>query len=201
MIDNRITFQNHSRRWHGQWEEKTFCVILYLETQSLKTVQVRYRKRFNFNNFPHKFQITRWVKKFKDTGTLIKSTKKAQLSTSGRKFTARPPENVDAVRDSVARSSNKSLQRRSQELGLSRSSIHRILKSYFQLYPYRIQIKQTLTQNDMEKRVETCRWFKSKIEELTDFLQNVWFSDEAHFSLSGYVYSKNPVFWGAQAPD
>ena len=132
---------------------------------------------------------------------MIKSTKKAQLSTSGRKFTARPPENVDAVRDSVARSSKKSLQRRSQELGLSRSSIHRILKSYFQLYPYRIQIKQTLTQNDMEKRVETCRWFKSKIEELADFLQNVWFSDEAHFSLSGYVYNKNPVFWGAQAPD
>ena len=32
-------------------EEKTFCVTLYLETKSLKTVQVRYRKRFNFDNF------------------------------------------------------------------------------------------------------------------------------------------------------
>ena len=41
-----------------------------------KTVQVSYLRRFNFDNFPHKFQITHWVKKLKDTGTLIKSSKK-----------------------------------------------------------------------------------------------------------------------------
>ena len=163
-------------------EEKTFCVTLYLGMKSLKTVQARYHRRFNFNNFPHKFQITRWVKKFRDTGTLIKSTKKGQKSTSGRKLTARSPENVDAVRDSVWRSPKKSLRRRSQELGLSHSSVHRILKNGLHLYPYRIQIKQTLTRNDMAKRVEMCQWFESKIEENPDFLQNVWFSDETHFS-------------------
>ena len=77
----------------------------------LKMVQARYRRRFNFNNFPHKFQITQWVKKFKDTRTLIKSTKKGQKSISGRKLTARSPENVDAVRDSVGQSPKKSLWR------------------------------------------------------------------------------------------
>ena len=69
------------------------------------------------------------------------------------------------------------------------------------MYPYRIQIKLTLTQNDIAKCAEMCRWFVSKIEEMPDFLQNVWFSDEARFSLSGYVNSKNSVFWGAQVPD
>ena len=107
----------------------------------------------------HKFQITCWVKKFKDTGTLIKSTKKRQKSTSGRKLTARSPENVDAVKDSVGWSPKKSLLRRCQELGFSRSSIHRILKNDLQLYPYRIQIKQTLTQNHMTTCVEVCQWF------------------------------------------
>ena len=29
----------------------------------------------------------------------------------------------------------------------------------------------------------------------------MWFSDEAHFSLSGHFNSKNSVFWGSQAPD
>ena len=118
----------------------------------------------------HKFQITCWVKKFKDTGTLIKSTKKRQKSTSGRKLTARSPENVDAVKDSVGWSPKKSLLRRCQELGFSRSSIHRILKNDLQLYPYRIQIRQTLTQNDMTKCVEMCQWFEIKIEENPDFL-------------------------------
>ena len=113
-------------------EEKTFCVTLYLETKSLKTVQARYRRRFDFNNFPHKFQITRWVKKFKDTGTLIKSTKKGQKSTSDRKLRARSLENVDAVRDSVGRNPKKSLRRHSKKLGLSRLSVHRILKNDLQ---------------------------------------------------------------------
>ena len=96
--------------------------------------------------------------------------------------------------------SKKVTPRRPQELDLSRSSVHRILKNDLQLYPYRIQIKQTLTQNDMTKRVEMCQWFQSKIEENRNFLQNVWFSDEAHFSLSGHVNSKNSVFWGSQVP-
>ena len=102
LIENRITF-HLIKEMAWLIEEKTFCVTLYLETKSLKTVQARHRRRFIFNNFPHKFQITRWVKKFKDTGTLIKSTKKGQKSTSGRKLTARSPENVNAVSHSVGR--------------------------------------------------------------------------------------------------
>ena len=66
-------------------------------------------QKVNFNNFPHKFQITRWVKEFKDTETLIMSIKKGQKSTSARMLTARSPENADAVRDSVGQSPKKSL--------------------------------------------------------------------------------------------
>ena len=102
LIENRTTF-HLIKEMAWSIEEKSFCVTLYLETKSLKTVQARHRRKFIFNNFPHKFQITRWVKKFKDTGTLIKSTKKGQKSTSGRKLTARSPENVNAVSHSVGR--------------------------------------------------------------------------------------------------
>ena len=44
-------------------------------------------------------------------------------------------------------------------------------------------------------------WFQNKIEGDPDFLNHVWFSDEAHFMLSGHVNSKNNVFWGTQAPE
>ena len=111
LIDNRTTKSFKEMLW--SMGEKTFCVTLYLETKSLNTVQAR----CNSNTFPHKFQITRWAKMFKDTGTMIKSTKKGQFSTSGRKLTARSSENVDAVRDSVARIPKKSLRRRSLVLG------------------------------------------------------------------------------------
>ena len=123
LIENRITF-HLIKEMARSLDKKTFCVILYLEKKSLKTVQARYLRRFNFNNFPHKFQITRLVKKFNDTATLIKSTKKAQKSTSGRKLTAKSLENVDALRDSVGQNPKNSPQRRSQELGLSRIKSH-----------------------------------------------------------------------------
>ena len=41
-------------------------------------------------------------------------------------------------------------ERHSQEFGLSRASLQRILKKYLQLYPYRIQIKHNLKSADMK---------------------------------------------------
>ena len=132
---------------------KIFCVTTYLETISFKTVQVKSIGKFNFNYHTQKRQIYRWVYKSQATGSVNNLNKKAENPRSGRKLTARCPENVDMVRDSVGRSPKKSLRRRSQELGLSRASLQRILKNDFQLYLNRIQIKYKLMPVDMEKRL------------------------------------------------
>ena len=180
-------------------EEKIFCVTLYLETKSFKTAQAKFRRKFNFNNYPQKSQIYHWVRKFRATGSVNNLNKKSENPKSGRKLTARCPDNVDAVRDSVGRNLKKSLRRRCQELGLSRASLQRILKNDLQLYPYKIHVKHKLTSADMEKRLEMCRWFENKIEENPDFLDHVWFSNEAHFWLCGHVIAIT-VFTGAQKP-
>jgi len=49
----------------------------------------------------------------------------------------------------------------------------------------------------MRKRVIMCQWFCDKIDAVPDFFDNVWFSDEAHFLLSGHVNSKNNILWGS----
>jgi len=46
-----------------------------------------------------------------------------------------------------------SLRRRSQELGINRESVRKILISDLHIYPYRIQIKQKLTPDDIGKQV------------------------------------------------
>ena len=74
---------------------------------------------------------------------------KAENPRSSRKLTARWPDDVDVVRDSVRWSPKKSIQRHSQKLGLSCTSLQRILKD-FQLYPYRIQITYKHTPADRE---------------------------------------------------
>ena len=82
-------------------EEKIFCVTTYLESKSFKIAQAKSHRKFNFHNYPQKSQIYHWVHKFQATGSVNNHNKNAENPRSGRKLTARCPDNVDVVRDSV----------------------------------------------------------------------------------------------------
>jgi hypothetical protein len=180
--------------------QKVFCVKKYFKKNSYKYAITKFRETYDHNKFPSKTDIYRWKTKFETMGTINNMRMKYPQSKTGRKFSARSPDNVRAVRDSVGRSPKKSIRRRSQDLGLTRMAVQRILIKDLHLYPYWIQIKHKLTPADKEKRVIMCNWFADKIEEEPDFLDTSWFSDEAHFLLSGHVNSKNNVFWGTEPP-
>ncbi|XP_068227956.1 uncharacterized protein [Palaemon carinicauda] len=131
--------------------------------------------------------------------TSIVNTLTNRQSQSGRPKSSKTPHNT-AVRDSVVRSPSKSVRQRSQELGINRESVRRILNADLHLYPYRIQIKAKLTPEDMRKRVIMCQWFCDKTDTVPDFLDNVWFLDEAHFLLSSHVNSENNIYSGSTHP-
>ena len=46
-----------------------------------------------------------------------------------------------------------------------------------------------------------CTWFQWKIDNEPRWIENVWFSDETHFLLTGNVNSKNCVYWSSHPPD
>ena len=175
----------------------------YFANKSYTVVQANFRREFLCRNAPSKSRNFEWVKKFREHGTLQNLNSKGITDTySGRKVSARTVRNIDAVRNSVGHSPKKSLRRRSQELGISRESLRRVLKAdLLHLYPYQFQIKQKLTEADMAKRVTMCEWFCDTIEDNPDVLDHVWFSDEAHFLLSGHVNSKNNVYWDTASPE
>ena len=81
-----------------------------------------------FNNYPQKSPIYCWVLKFQATVSVNNIYKKAENPRCGRKLTARCPNNMDAVRNSVRRSPKKSPRRRSQELGLSHALLEKVNK-------------------------------------------------------------------------
>ena len=174
-------------------EQKIFCVKTYYETKSFKIVQARFRRKFSFNQFPNRSQIFKLVKKFEAHGTCGDS-RVAGLSPSGLPITISTPNNVSRVQESVGRSPSKSLCRRSQELGISVSSVRRMLVKDLKLYPYRIHVKHELTKNDKEKRVAMCQWFSETIDNNEKFLNDVWFSDEAHFLLMVTLTLKTGCF-------
>ena len=170
-------------------EQKIFIAEAYFRQNSIHPVQLQFKEPFGCCQFLVNSMIYRWVNKFRTHGTVHNLNRKDtnRQSHSGRPKSSRTPQNVAAVRDSVVHSPSKSVRRRSQELGINRESVRRILIADLHMYPHRIQIKQKLTPDDMRKRVIMCQWFCDKIDAVPDFLDNAWFSD-------GHIFCC-PVTW------
>jgi len=158
-------------------EQKIFIIEAYFRQKSIHAAQLQFKEPFGCREFPFYSMIYRWVNKFRTHGTVHNLNRKDtnRQSHSGRPKSSRTPHNVAAVWDSVVHSPSKSVRRRSQELEINRESVQRILIADLHMYPYRIQIKQKLTPDDMRKRMIMCQWFCDNIDAVPDFLDNVWF--------------------------
>jgi hypothetical protein len=63
-----------------------------------------------------------------------------------------------------------------------------------------MQVFHELIPGDNAKRVNSCRWFKNLIRGNICVLDQVFFTDEASFHLSGYVNSQNYRTWKTENP-
>jgi hypothetical protein len=85
-------------------------------------------------------------------------------------------------------------------LGLTKTSVHRILTDELKLYPYKIQVMQVLSDNDKVRRLRFAKWGAVFFEDHPLVLKRLWFTDEAHVDLTGYVNKQNMRFWATQNP-
>jgi hypothetical protein len=116
-------------------------------------------------------------------------TKRTLLDLHGR---GRPEMSENTVHDIANRllaSPRKSLRILLQEIGLSRSTCQRAAKKAG-LLAYQFRVVQELKQQDYDKHMMYCRWFRTFIDENPGILVYTLFSD-AWFHLSGYVNSQN----------
>ena len=180
-------------------ERKVFIVEAYFRQKSIRKAQLRFKNQFRCREFPDLAMTYRWVNKFRTHGTVYNLNHKDlnRQSHSGRPKSSKTLHNVATVRNSVSRSPSKSVCRRSELLGIPLEYVRRILIADLSLYAYRIQIKQKFKLEVMRKRKTICQWFCNKIDAVPAFLDNVWFSDEENFVLSGHVNFKNRIFWGS----
>ena len=102
---------------------------------------------------PHQKFILYTVQKFMTKGTLFDCQRQGKAAAA---ITARFPANIDRVRASVQQSSKKSLRRRSQKLGISVTSLQRMLRKDLSKFPYKISTCHKLTDTDKQKRTEMC---------------------------------------------
>lgn len=176
--------------------QRTKVIEFWHQTKSVVKVQREYRRFFNTAHAPNPRTIRRTVDKFSTVGTVCNVNK----GRSGRRRTARSEENVQAVREAVVRSPRKSIRRLSKESSMHRTSVHRILTTDLQLFPYKIQSQSQLTDEQREKRLQFARWFSEKLEADDHFLRKIHMTDECHAHLTGKINKHNFRYWGTENP-
>ena len=96
---------------------------------------------------------------------------------------------------------NDSLRRASEALQISKISLYRILKYFLNFHRYKISVHQLLVNKAMARRVEFCQQFSLMSESRELAAENcIVFSDEAHFSLGGFVNEQNVRFCKTEPP-
>ena len=71
------------------------------------------------------------------------------------------------------------------------------MKHDLNLYPYKLEIKQSLTDSDKVQRFQMCTWLNEMMEK-EHWVGKIWFSDEAHFHLDGSANSQTCRIWGTE---
>jgi hypothetical protein len=86
--------------------------------------------------------------------------------------------NIECVVNAIAQSPRKSTCRLAQQVNITHTSVHRILKNDLKLYPYKVQLVHQLLLADRVHRAMFSEWFVNKRREENDFVQHLITSDE-----------------------
>ena len=108
--------------------EKSQCVMWLHETKSPKTVQRRFLTNFGRPS-PDVKTIKNWYSKFMDTGSV-----KDRPRTGRTRVT---DASVEEVRQTVDTSPRKSTRAISTDIGIPKSTVHKILRKQLSLFPYK----------------------------------------------------------------
>lgn len=155
-------------------EQRVKVIEAYYENgRSNKNAFRALRDFFGQHNRPTESAIGKIVKKFKQTGSV------ADVKAPLRARVRRSAENIAAVRENVAENPGTSIRHRAQELNLSATTLHRILRKDLSLHAYKIQLTQELKHADHLKRRTFADWMHEQRQINEDFSQKIIFSDEA----------------------
>ena len=102
-------------------DQRIFVVKHYYETKSVTNIKRKFETHFK-NTCMSRKHIYKIVNKFEQSGLVDDAAK------SGRLRSSRSEENVHAIRDLLSNSPEKSVRRTSSKTGISKSSVHNIIR-------------------------------------------------------------------------
>ena len=125
------------------------------------------------------WETKRQCKAIRDTGSIDLS------SPSGCQTTIRTKGAIEEITHRLERRKPLSSRRTTRQLGISRSSIRRILRNDLGLRAYKIQNELLLTNEHKEKRVKFAKWIRTNFRK--ENTMEILFSDEKLFDIDGVL--------------
>jgi hypothetical protein len=118
---------------------------------------------------------------------------------SGRKRSERRDENYLRVMGDVLQTPKLGIRKRAPSLDMTRMTVQRILKE-LQQKPYHMTRRHQLLQPDYQNRMNWANDFLAKQTADPYYEDSIWWTDEAHCHLNGYVNTHNSIHWGSVKP-
>ena len=117
--------------------------------------------------------------------------------------TGRPVSKSDEIKEDIEGrlndAPNTSLRRMSLELDASYSTVRKVVREC-KFKPYIPRLRQELSEDDFDRRVEFCELFQEMMEDQPDLPELIIWSDEAKFHVNGSVNRHNSVYWCKENP-
>ena len=176
--------------------ERSKILESYFSTKWVVLIQREFPREFPGRKTPCRKTMTKIAEKFWNTGSVGNGNK----GHGGRYVTVRTRANFQTVRKYLEQSPWKSTWRLSQEVGISRTTVQRIIHNDLKLFLYKVQIVQKQTDTNKDKGVNFVK--PSVKESRTTQVILAWFylvMKPIH--LSGHVNKQNMRFRASQEPD
>ncbi|GBM21266.1 hypothetical protein AVEN_149856-1 [Araneus ventricosus] len=176
--------------------ERIFIVRTYYSNNNSPIVtQRKFATEFKLKTTgPSASTINRLIQKFERTGSVCDD----MFGNVGRPLSVKTPEKIERRSQVFERSPRTSIRKAAQQVGIKRESVRQIAVADLQLFPYKIQIHQRLSQRSVEQRLEFANTIVEMIDSDQFDVNMLWCSDEAHFHLDGYVNMQNWRIWGTE---
>jgi hypothetical protein len=161
--------------------QRVFIVEHYLASRSYLTCKNEFKDAFPDSPVPNKSTVSRLVNRFRDTGSVQDRNLYGRLSVLS-------DHSLDDIRETLLRSPRKSLSKLSLQSRLSYGSVHKATE-ILKLHLHRVHVMHELEEPDKEKTTSVLQMVYTLHSRGTDSVDEVFYSDEAWFHLSGYVNS------------
>lgn len=175
--------------------DKILLVELFIENQKCFRATIRkfatIKGLKSKSQYPAESTVRAIVKKFYETGNVAEKARSGRPSCSG--------ETVDKVREAHENGCS-SLNAIHMETNIPKSTCRKIMRSNLGLYPYKVQIGQSLSEEQKKSRLKFCAEFLRHDFADDCFVKNILWSDEACFGVNGHVNRQNFRFWGKEKP-